>query len=130
MNKNTHVNVNFKNSEAKVKANIVLISFKEEDNYIIYSPHLEVTGYGKTEDEAMQSFNHCLGVFLDYTTNKKTLHQELINLGWKLKKGSVKNPRKIDAPSMGELVKHNAQLEELLNKQNITTTHKEVAIPV
>ncbi|MBX9886701.1 MAG: hypothetical protein K2Y30_02050 [Flavobacteriaceae bacterium] len=130
MSTNHHVNVNFKNAEAKVKANIVLITFKEEDNYIVYSPHLEVTGYGKNEDEALTSFNHCLGVFLDYTTNKKTLHKELIRLGWELKKGTVKRPKKINAPSMSDLVLHNEQLKELLNKHDISTTQKEVAIPV
>ncbi len=130
MSKNHHINVDFKNSEAKVKANIVLISFKEEDNFIIYSPHLEVTGYGKSEEEAMQSFNHSLGIFLDYTVKKKTLHEELLSLGWELKKGSAKNPKKVNAPSWSDLLKNNASLEELLNKHNITTTHKEVAIPV
>lgn len=130
MNKNHHINVDFKNSEAKVKANIVLISFKEQDNFIVYSPHLEVSGYGKSEEEAMSSFNHCLGIFLDYTTNKKTLHQELVKLGWQLKKGSIKRPRKINAPSMTDLAMHNEQLKELLNKHDISTFQKEVAIPV
>lgn len=130
MNKNHHINVDFKNSEAKVKANIVLISFKEADNFIVYSQHLEVTGYGKSEIEAMESFNHCLGVFLDYTTNKKTLHKELNRLGWELKKGSVKRPKKINAPSMTDLAMHNEQLKELLNKHDISTIQKEVAIPV
>lgn len=130
MSKNHRINVDFKNAEAKVKANIVLISFKEEDNFIVYSPHLEVTGYGKSEEEAMESFNHSLGVVLDYTVNKKTLHEELISLGWELKKGTAKNPKKINAPSWGDLIKNNASLEELLNNQNITTSHKEVAIPV
>jgi hypothetical protein len=127
---NHHINVNFKNAEAKVKANIVLISFKEQDNFIVYSPHLEVTGYGKSEEEAMSSFNHCLGVFLDYTTNKKTLHKELTRLGWELKKGTVKRPRRISAPSMTDLAIHNEQLKELLNKHDISTIQKEVAIPV
>ena len=130
MNKNHHINVDFKNAEANVKANIVLISFKEEENYIIYSPHLEVTGYGKSEEEAMESFNHCLGVFLDYTVNKKTLHKELISLGWELKKGTIKDPKKINAPSISELLKHNSALEELLNKHDIKTTQKEVSIPL
>ena len=130
MPKKHHVNVDFKNSTSKVSANIILICFKEQDNYIVYSPHLEVTGYGKTEDEAMTSFNYCLGTFLDYTVNKKTLHDELVSLGWELKKGSAKNPKKVNAPSFGDLVKNNALLEELLSKQDIRTTHREVAIPV
>jgi hypothetical protein len=130
MNKNHHINVDFKNSEAKVKANIVLFSFKEESNYIVYSPHLDVTGYGIDEQEAINSFNHCLAVFLDYTVNKKTLHEELIHLGWELKKGTTKKPKKINAPSWGDLIKNNASLEDLLSKHNLTTTQKEVAIPV
>jgi hypothetical protein len=130
MNQNHHINFDFKNAEAKVKAKITLISFKELDNFIVYSPHLEVSGYGKTQQEAMDSFNHCLGVFFDYTVNKKTLHQELISLGWQLKKGTIKKPLKINAPSMSELLKHNTALEDLLNKQNISTIQKEVAIPL
>lgn len=130
MAENHHINVDFKNSEAKLKANIVLFSFKEEDNYIVYSPHLDVTGYGLDEKEAMDSFNHCLAVFLDYTVNKKTLHEELIHLGWELKKGTSKQPKKINAPSWGDLIKNNASLEDLLNKHNLTTTQKEVAIPI
>lgn len=130
MNKNHHIDVNFKNAEAKVKAKITLISFKELDDFIIYSPHLEVSGYGKTYEAAMDSFNHSLGIFLDYTTNKKTLHKELIRLGWLLKKGSVKQPKKINAPSMTDLAMHNEQLKDLLNKHDISTFQKEVIIPV
>ena len=129
MNKNHHINVDFKNAEANVKANIVLISFKEQDNYIVYSPHLEVTGYGKSEEEAMQSFNHCLGAFLEYTVNKKTLHKELISLGWELKKGSAKNPKKINAPSISDLLKHNTALEELLNKREEYYLNSKFTVP-
>lgn len=130
MSTNHHINVDFKNAEANVKANIVLISFQEGDNYIVYSPHLEVTGYGKTHQEAMDSFNHCLGVFLDYTVNKKTLHEELVSLGWELKKGSAKRPKKINAPTWSDLIKNNTALENLLNTHNISTVQREVAIPV
>lgn len=130
MNQNHHINFDFKNAEAKLNAKIVLVSFKEDDNFIVYSPHLEVSGYGKTQDAAMDSFNHCLGVFFDYTVKKKTLHEELISLGWQLKKGTIKKPLKINAPSMSELLKHNTALEDLLNKQNISTIQKEVAIPL
>jgi hypothetical protein len=130
MSKNNHVNVNFKNSEAQVNAKIVLISFKENNTFIIYSPHLDITGYGLTEEEALLSFNHCLGVFLDYTVKKKTIHQELVSLGWELKKGTSKNPKRINAPSWGDLIKNNHSLEMILNKQDIKTTHKKVAIPM
>ena len=130
MNSNKILSVDFKNNDGAVKANIVLICFKEVDTFIIYSPHLEVTGYGQSEKEALDSFNISLKIFLDYTINKNTLHEELISLGWELKKGTLKKPKKINAPSWTNLIKRNADLEDILNNKNITTTHREVAIPV
>jgi hypothetical protein len=130
MEKKNHFNVNFKNSEASIKANITLISFKEGDNQIIYAPQLEVSGYGKNETEAMESFNISLAQFFDYTVNKKTIHTVLTSLGWKVSKGSVKHPKKINAPTWGDLIKNNESLESLLTNQNIVTSKKQIAIPV
>ncbi|MGV3630576.1 MAG: hypothetical protein ACO1O6_05200 [Bacteroidota bacterium] len=129
MAKNHHINLDFQNSEAEVKANIVLISFKEGDSHIVYSPHFDVSGYGLTEEEALKSFNYSVGVFLDYTVKKKTLHKVLSSLGWELIKGSVKKPKKIHAPSWKELIQKNDFLEDLLSRHNIRTSHQEVAIP-
>lgn len=130
MSTNHPINVEFTNATAHVKARIVLISFQEGDDYIVYSPHLEVTGYGKNQEEAMESFNHCLGVFLDYTVKKKTLHEELISLGWALQKGSAQRPKKIQAPNWSDLIQNNAELAQLLNTHDISTMQREVAIPV
>jgi hypothetical protein len=130
MSTNHQINVDFKHAEASMKTNIVLISFQEVDTFIVYSPHLEVTGYGQSQQEAMDSFNHCLGVFLDYTVNKKTLHEELVTLGWVLKKGSAKRPKKINAPTWSDLIINNTALEDLLNIHTISTVQREVAIPV
>jgi hypothetical protein len=130
MSQSQHINVNFKNTNGAVNATIILIDFKEGANYIVYSPHLEVTGYGITPQDAVESFNISLRAFFEYTLNKKTLHKVLTSIGWVLKKGSEKKALKITAPSISELIKHNTLLEEILNKQNITTTQKQVAIPV
>jgi hypothetical protein len=129
MSKQQVVNVNFSGTNTTVTAKIVLFTFKEDSNFIVYSPHLDVTGYGITEEAAMSSFNHCLGEFLDYTVNKKTLHDELVHLGWDLKKGTSKKPKKVNAPSWSDLLKKNTSLEDLLNKHNLHTIQKEVAIP-
>ena len=126
----TNYNINFKNAHASVKAHIVLISFTEGENCIIYAPQLEVTGYGKSQQDAMESFNYALSSFLDYTVKKKTLHEELVALGWELKKGTVKNPKKINAPSWRNLIRKNNDLEELLSTHNISTQQREVSIPV
>lgn len=130
MSTSRRLSADFKNASGKVNVQVVLISFKEGNYHIVYAPHLEVTGSGLTEDEAMKSFHISLGMFLDYTVNKKTLHEELITLGWELKKGTEKKPRKINAPSWAQLIKKNSSLENILNLHNVTTSHEQVAIPM
>lgn len=69
-------------------------------------------------------------MFLDYTLNKKTIHEVLLDLGWTLIKGSVKKPNKINAPSLTSLISKNDYLAELLDQQNITTSKRDIAIPI
>lgn len=129
MKKEQILNIGFKNAVSNLKARIVLISFQESDNYIVYSPHLEVSGYGKTPEEAKESFEVNLRMFLDYTTNKKTLHKELLSLGWVLKKGTPKHIKKINAPDLSVLLSRNNQLQKILNRQDVVTRHRDVLIP-
>jgi len=72
-----------------------LIWFKESKVYIINSPSLDLSGYGKNFDEAMKSFRITLEEFLRYTLNKGTLQTELKKHGWraKAKKISVNNKK-------------------------------------
>ena len=120
----------FNNAQAIAKTNVVIFSFQDADNYIVYSPQLDVSGYGKTQKEALSSFDYCLAGFLDYTFKKETLYEELISLGWKLKKGINNNLKQIKAPSWSELIKKNPSLEVLLSTYNINTQQREVEIPV
>ena len=120
----------FNNAQAIAKTNVVIFSFQDADNYIVYSPQLDVSGYGKTQKEALSSFDYCLAGFLDYSFKKETLYEELISLGWKLKKGINNNLKQIKAPSWSELIKKNPSLEVLLSTHNINTQQREVEIPL
>ena len=111
----------FNDSQAIAKANVVIFSFQDADNYIVYSPQLDVSGYGKTQKEALSSFDYCLSGFLDYSFKKETLYEELVCLGWKLKKGTNNNLKQIKAPSWRELIKKNPSLEALLNTHSVDT---------
>jgi len=78
-----------------INVRLLLIHFKDEnDVHFIYSPHLDLTGYGKNLTEAKKSFEIVFDDFIDYTLKKKTLGQVLTKLGWELK-GSLKKPKKI-----------------------------------
>jgi hypothetical protein len=112
----------------KIKANLTLISFKEKKVYHIYSPAVDIYGYGYTEDEAKHSFQICFEQFIDYTTKKKTLVQELTRLGWVVKGGS-KN-RKFKQPNFSDLLIHNKDLYSLIDKKDYTKFSEKVEMPV
>lgn len=65
-----------------------LFNFIDEGVRIIYSPALDLSGYGKTIAEAKVSFELTLEEFVRYSSNKKSLQKELKRLGWEIKKKS------------------------------------------
>lgn len=119
-----------KNAQVIAKAMVVLFSFQDADNYIVYSPQLDISGYGKTQKEALSSFDYCLAGFLDYSAKNETLFDELTCLGWKLKKGTNNNFKQIKAPSWSDIIKKNQSLKVLLSEYNISTQQREVEFPV
>ena len=74
-----------------ITATVSLISFKDNDSFIVYSPELEVYGYGDDLNEAVNSFNITLEEFLRYTVNKGSFQDELTRMGWKIIKKSKKD---------------------------------------
>jgi hypothetical protein len=77
-------NTEFKNSRAQLHANLLILVFQEEDAYIAYSPALDLSGYGYSDQEAKDSFEIALKNFLDITSKKKILYSELKRMGWKV----------------------------------------------
>ena len=119
----------YKNKSGNVKVKLLLFHFQDEKNiHFIYSPHIDLTGYGKNITEAKKSFNIVFEDFIDYTLKKKTLSKVLSNLGWKLK-GSAKKPKKILAPSITSVIKENRYVSEIFDKYPVNTYHQEVGIP-
>ena len=119
-----------KNAQVIAKAMVVLFSFQDADNYIVYSPQLDISGYGKTQKEALSTFDYCLAGFLDFSVKNETLFDELTCLGWKLKKGTNNNLKQIKAPSWSDIIKKNQSLKVLLSEYNISTQQREVEFPV
>ena len=107
---------------------LLLLRFQDEnDIHFVYSPHLDLSGYGYSYQEAQTSFEHMLSEFLDYTSKKGTLALLLKELGWKIK-GSLKHPSQIAIPSLWNLPKQD-YLKEIFDKYPISTTHQEVKFP-
>ena len=69
-------------SKENISSQLAVFLFKEEDSYIAYSPALDLSGYGKTEEDARNSFNITLKEYFDYCVDKGTLYQDLVNHCW------------------------------------------------
>jgi hypothetical protein len=73
---------NYKNKTRAVKVGVNLLLWEEDGIYYQYSPELDLTGYGKSEIEAVNSFEYVLYDFISYTLNKGIIFVELERLGW------------------------------------------------
>ena len=61
----------FENKEGYVKVKLLIVQFKDEkDITIMYSPHLDLSGYGHSPREARKSFEIALEDLIDYTLKK------------------------------------------------------------
>jgi len=113
----------FRNRDRKIDFSMPVIKFQENDVFFFYTPALDLTGYGKTEEEARTSFEETLGQFLDYATHKKTLSSELKKLGWKVSKKGVKSP------SLKDMLIENSYLAEIFEGKAYTKFDQRISIP-
>lgn len=112
-----------------VKVKLLLLSFQDENKiHFVYSPHLDLTGYGKSTKEANDSFDIMLDDFIDYTIKKKTIGKVLENLGWSIK-GALKKPKKVIAPSITNIIGKNKYVSEIFDKYPVQTHHEDIQIP-
>ena len=124
-----HFKGDFKNNEGEVTVSLLLVNFKDENDVrFIYSPHLDLTGYGNNIDDAMKSFEIVFEDFIDYTLKKKTLGAVLKKLGWQIK-GATKKPKKVLAPSITSIIGNNDYVSDIFDKYPVNTYHQEVKIP-
>lgn len=112
-----------------VEVKLLLFHFKDENKvHFIYSPNLDLTGYGSTESAAKESFEIVLSDFIDYTIKKKTLSKVLQDLGWEIK-GSEKRPKKLLAPGMSDVIKNQQYVSEIFDKYRVKSFHQTVEMP-
>ncbi|MCX6235491.1 MAG: hypothetical protein NT175_12380 [Bacteroidetes bacterium] len=112
----------------KINVVLALITFKENDICFVYSPTLDITGYGNTDQEARDSFNIALKEFLRYTTNKKTLNDELKRLGWTIVKHQP-NPI-YNQPFLDQLLRDKSYLKDIIREKEFSRINERVALPV
>jgi hypothetical protein len=120
----------YQNTKTLVKVKLLIIQFKDENKiHFVYSPHLDLTGYGNNLIEARKSFEIVFEDFIDYTIKKKTIGKILTDLGWDLK-NTGKKQKKVIAPSITSVIHDNDYVSEIFDKYKVRTYHQEVGLPV
>lgn len=111
-------------NNSNVEVSLDLIEFIEDEVHFVFSPALDLTGYGDNKKEARTSFEVTLKEFLSYTIEKNTLDKELKRLGWKKQK---KSDHSYTPPELSKLSRNNRQLEHILNHQDFEKTTQRLA---
>jgi hypothetical protein len=117
----------YSGKDRKYLVRLSLLKFKEDGIVFIYSPSLDLTGYGKDGRSAKRSFEIGMEEFVHYTTNKGTLEKELKRLGWKL--GGSKRKPKYEQPFLDELFSKRPYLGEIFRDKEFHRYEEEVAFP-
>jgi hypothetical protein len=121
---NLHVRADLGFDNGKYLVGLSLVEFQEDDVTIIYSPALDLSGYGYTESEAKKSFSEALHEFFRYTTNKQTLNKILKGLGWSIR--GAKKKLKFNPPKDSDLVNSNPLYNEIVNNKSYKVSREEV----
>ena len=121
---NLHLTADLGFVNSKYHVGLSLVEFEEDNVTIIYSPALDLSGYGYSQPEAKKSFTEALHEFFRYTNNKKTLDKVLKDLGWGVK-GSKKKP-KFNPPKDSDLISLNPLYNEIVNNKSYKVSREDV----
>ncbi len=105
--------------------NLPIMVFEEGNTSIAYIPVLDLSGYGKNEQEAIYSLEIAIHEYLTYTTRKKTLFDDLKAHGWTIKKKT----KPFIAPEITDLINKNEYLHDIVNTKPYRMQRIPVDIP-
>ncbi len=109
--------------EVKLKLDVI----KEGDYYIIYSPAFQISGYGKTQKNALKDFDETFKLYIGDLVEEGKLLEALLDLGWTLRKTNFK-PRHVKRSFSG--IKPAGSRTKAVSPKFIKSISKDVTLPV
>lgn len=95
------------------QAGICVYNFVDKDTkqFVAYAPALDISGYGDTEDKAVDMMKFAIENYIDYLTDlsAKERDKELASLGWKKDRFKNKDFSRAYIDINGELKNFNAE---------------------
>lgn len=126
MSKGRYIKGQWVEGKNTIKCQLPIIIFQEDNQTITYCPALDLSGYGADETESNRSFEEVLSEYFTYTVHKKTLAEDLRNMGWTIRK-NLKKPAV--PPTMEKLLETNEDFSRIFNNHDFRKTHKVFDIP-
>lgn len=102
------------NRNGSLSVTLDVYVFMDGDSYIAYSPALDLSGYGDSEQAAKDSFSIVMDEYIAYGVSRRTLVKDLRAHGWKVR--SLKQ-RKMSAPSFDTLLRSNDTFKDILENK-------------
>jgi hypothetical protein len=103
----------------QIDADLIVVFFHEDDIYYALAPALDLYGYGKSDQEAKDSFGVVLREYLDFGVRNQTLVKDLEEHGWYV---SRKGALHLQPPAFDDLIAKNHELGERMKRSIVATS--------
>lgn len=110
----------YQGGKYKVEVELQVFSWEEEGTFFVYAPAFDLTGYGKSQVEANDSFRETMAETIDYMEHKSTIFDELERLGWMVNR----RKKRVQAPDLETMLSENDELAEIQRKPGVTSTSR------
>lgn len=108
-------NAKYSDGKKNFELSVSIFLWEEDSVFYVYSPALDLTGYGLSKEEARESFETVLHEFIVYTHNKKTIFTELENLGWAVNK----RKKRVVSPDFEDMLSENEHFKHLYKSKDL-----------
>ena len=78
----------------RIDIQIGIVTYLEDNVYIVFSPELDLSGYDTTLEDAHKSFKIVIDEYFKHTIEEGTLIQDLKKHGWTYNNLKLKRPTK------------------------------------
>ena len=99
-----------------IDANLDIYIYTNDGFKIVYSPALDLMGYGKTVKDAQKSFEVVISDFFESSLKRGTLDEYLISTKWVRESKT----EEFVSPQVVSLVKSNNQFQEILSSNRFS----------
>ena len=114
---------------ATIAVSLSVLAYHEADGiHYVYSPALDLFGYGYNPAEARASFDTALAEMMRYAVAENTLDSLLAEYGWQAL--ATDGQVRYQAPDLRELTRRNPELLDMLDRPEFRKYQQEAELAV